>query len=1279
MKCKICTVCFLLLFLTIETFAIAPPKAGVKPSPQVIEEFKEIQKSYGTGYWAEKVQARYNLLQKNPGLLKVNPAIATDTTKAITLLGYFTDLAQTYTRTNFQAQLWSGPNTNGTITDYYREISYSKMYLTGTCEGWFPVSSNLAVYGPGGSSGGPRFVYETLVASDATVDYRNYIKYYDAQGNGHVPFLVVVHTGGGAEAGASNIWSHRWDFKNYSGSAYTTNDILPTGKNVIVDGPYSIQPEMAGSQNSGGSLIQIGVYCHELGHVFGLPDLYDLASSSPGEGLGGWCLMASGSWGGNNSNPSKPAHMSAWCKEQMGWVVPTVVTSDVFNAILKPIESTQQIYKLWRSGVPGSEYYLIENRQKEGFDISLIESGLLVFHVDNNVSRQNNKDHYKVDLEQADGLRSLNLGSNRGDAGDPFPGTSGSNNPNIVFDGYSTPNSKDYLNTITGVNVNNIRKVDSSVYVNIAVWDTATVVPAYSNTTSTAGVADSSESYGTSSADYDNDGWMDIYVANTTANRLYRNNGNGTFTNTAAAAGVADTDPSRSGTWADVNNDGFKDLYVTTYNPLPLIKKKNKLFINNGNGTFRNDTTSALYFSDKSVDAAFADYNNDGYLDVLVVNDYNKSKLYKNNGDGTFTLDTLSGLTYQARGSSATWGDYNNDGYMDLYIVTKDQYTACALWRNNGNGTFTDIATVAGVGSMTYGQSAAWGDFNNDGFIDLAVCNENGASRLYRNNGDGTFTDVAPVVGVSDGGINYSPLWVDYDLDGYLDLYIARSGPKRLFRNNGNGTFSEVAGRMGVSTTQSTRGVTLFDYDKNGLPDLYLANFTATAPNVLYKHADVTNSWLTVEVKGTQSNRDGIGTRITVVANGIRQTREVNGASGFGSQNSLTQFFGLANASTIDSAIVTFPSGNRYIGTNLPVNRPLVVEENIGALYIPLRPNLLLPPNTSTNQTQPSTLRWRSSFSAINYKLQIATDTAFNFLVVDDSTLIDTLYQAGSLQNSSIYYWRVRAKNSNGSSPYSSTWNFTTLLAAPILILPPNESIIQKGIITFSWSQSSGVQYYHLQVSVDSLFSTFFINDSSLTNSSKQVGPLMGLTTYYWRVKSKNSGDTSYWSEIFKLATKDIITFYIPVSKNWNLLSIPAELSESRKDSVFPNAVSSAFEYKDGGYLAIDTLKNRVGYWLKFDTTLTVQNEGTRVLSDTINIKKGWNLIGTISDSVNTSSILQIPDGIISSGFYGYESGYSVATSLIPGKAYWIKANEDGKLVLISPFLVKFSVKRNLK
>ncbi len=929
MKSNFIIIIFLFFVLAIECFAIRPPKPGIKPSPEVVKQFQEIQQSYSKGYWAEKIDARYQLLKDNPNLLKVNPKLATDTTHAPTLLGYYTDLSPTYSRDAFQSQLWDGPNPSGTITDYYLEVSYGQMYLTGNCEGWYPVNEPLSAYSPGGAEGGPKFVYETLVASDATVDYRNYIESYDEQGNGVVPFLVVVHTGGDAAAGALNIWSHRWDFRNYTnGQSYITDDILPNGKRVIVDGPYAIQPEMTGNQNSGGAIEPIGVFVHELGHVFNLPDLYDI-SGGTGEGLGGWCLMAAGSYGGNQSMSHKPSHMSAWCKEKMGWVIPTVITSELLNEVLNPVEFTPQIYKLWRNGAPSQEYFLIENRQKIGFDVSLLERGLLIFHVDDSIPYQNNPNHYKVDLEQADGMRGLNVGTNRGDTGDPYPGNGGANNPNIVFDGYSTPSSKDWCDSLTGININNIRIVDTLIYANITVWDTATVTPAYSNVTNTAGLADSSESYGASSADYDNDGWMDIYVVNKTANRLFKNNGDGTFTNTASFAGVADADPNRSGIWADVNNDGFSDLYVTTYNPLPLIKKRNKLFRNNGDGTFNNDTTSVLYFYDKTNHAAFADYNNDGNLDVFVLNEFNNSNLYKNNGDGSFTLDTLSGFSYQAKGSSATWCDYDNDGNIDLYVVTKDEYVPSALWKNNGDGTFTNVTNIAGVGNLTYGQSAAWGDFNNDGFLDIVVCNVNAPNKLYKNNGNGSFTEVAAIVGVSDGGINYSPLWIDYDLDGYLDLYITRNGPNRLFRNNGNDSFTEIAGRMGISTSESIRGVTLFDFDKNGLPDMYLSNFSSYAPDILYKHTEDKNNWLTVTVRGVQSNRDGIGTRITIVANGIKQTREVNGASGFMSQNSLTQFFGFGNTTLIDSLIVRFPSGKIYIGENIATNQNLLIDETM--------------------------------------------------------------------------------------------------------------------------------------------------------------------------------------------------------------------------------------------------------------------------------------------------------------------------------------------------------------
>ncbi len=916
----------ILLFIFIsELSAIQPPRPGVKPSPQVIKEFQEIQKDYRTGYWADRIEARYKILQENPEYLYTRREIFVDSIYAPTLLGYYTDLLPVYTRAQFQAVLWDGPNPTGTVTDYYREVSYGNMELSGYCENWSPVLGPVANYSPGSSAGGRKFVWELLQSSDIHVDFSKYVQTIDANGNGHVPFLVVIHTGGGAEAGAPNIWSHRSDFSGTYGKFYS-NDTLPNGKRVIVDGPYAIQPEMLGSSNTGGAIQTIGVFAHELGHIFNIPDLYDV--SGQGEGIGGWCLMASGSYGGDQRNSAKPSHMSAWCKERMGWVVPTVVTSNLDNQVLQPVEWTQQIYKLWRNGVPGQQYFLIENRQKTGFDISLLESGLLIFHVDNTIASQNNPNRYKVDLEQSDGMRHLNLKTNRGDTGDPYPGSGGSNNPNRIFDGYSTPNSRDYSNLTTGVIVGNIRKVDTLILANISVWDTVTVAPAFTNVTITAGVSDSSESYGVSAVDYDNDGWTDIYVANRTANRLYKNNHNGTFTNTAVTAGVADADINRSGIWADYDNDGLNDLYVTTYNTI-ILTKKNKLYKNNGNGTFTNQTTNDLSYADKSMGAAFADYNNDGYIDVFITHDINKSRLYKNNGDGTFTLDTICGINYQARGNSATWGDYNNDGFLDLYIVTREETKPSALWKNNGDGTFIDMTAIAGVGNNLVGSGAAWGDFDNDGFLDLAVCNEGGENRLYKNNKDGTFTNVALSADIQDGGINYSPVFIDYDLDGYLDLYIARIGPNRLYKNLGNGTFTEIAGRMGVSTSASTISASVLDFNNDGFPDIYLGSSSATISNVLYRHAGSVNRWLKISVTGTVSNRNAIGAKITAITGGLKQIREISGGTGCMSQNSYTQFFGFGTVATIDSLIIRFPSGGIYKLANVATNQHLVIDESM--------------------------------------------------------------------------------------------------------------------------------------------------------------------------------------------------------------------------------------------------------------------------------------------------------------------------------------------------------------
>jgi len=202
----------------------------------------------------------------------------------------------------------------------------------------------------------------------------------------------------------------------------------------------------------------IGVYAHELGHaLFGLPDLYDTDYSS--SGLGNWSLMAGGSWGGNNGD--SPAFPDAWSHIQMGYITPTVIQSNTPNLSLNQVETTPKVYLLWKSGIVGKQYFLIENREKTSFDSSLPSSGLNIYHIDESVTTGNDNEwypgntsngHYLVALEQADGLWNLEHGNGRGDAGDPFPGSTN----NYSFTNSTTPDTKDYLLTATGLAVKNI-------------------------------------------------------------------------------------------------------------------------------------------------------------------------------------------------------------------------------------------------------------------------------------------------------------------------------------------------------------------------------------------------------------------------------------------------------------------------------------------------------------------------------------------------------------------------------------------------------------------------------------------------------------------------------------------------------------------------------------------------------------------------------------------------------------------------------------------------------
>lgn len=331
---------------------------------------------------------------------------------------------------------------HGSVKDYFTDVSGGLITLTGEVVGPYVLPRPLAVYAGAENGTQPAepnartMAADALGPADADVDFTP----YDNDANGYVDAYIVVHAGRGAEetGAAGDIWSHKW--------------VLPAQRAVddtLVYGYLTI-PEDS----------KIGVCAHELGHLlFGWPDLYDTDYSSAG--IGDWCLMAAGSWG---LGGDRPVHPSAWCKATQGWVDVVNQTVDA-SVTVSDVKTSRTAYRLWKDAAVGNEYFLVENRLQTGFDTSLPGDGLLVWHIDDAVATNRDERHYKVALVQADGRRELEGNTNQGDDGDPYPGAS----HNVALTDFSTPDSKSYAGSSTGVSITGIPEAADAMTVKLGV------------------------------------------------------------------------------------------------------------------------------------------------------------------------------------------------------------------------------------------------------------------------------------------------------------------------------------------------------------------------------------------------------------------------------------------------------------------------------------------------------------------------------------------------------------------------------------------------------------------------------------------------------------------------------------------------------------------------------------------------------------------------------------------------------------------------------------------
>ncbi|HEX7180899.1 MAG TPA: CRTAC1 family protein [Thermoanaerobaculia bacterium] len=499
-------------------------------------------------------------------------------------------------------------------------------------------------------------------------------------------------------------------------------------------------------------------------------------------------------------------------------------------------------------------------------------------------------------------------------------------------------------------------------------------------------------------ADFDGDGFEDLFVtdsAESGKNRLYRNLGDFTFTDVARQAGVADGNDARNASadalWLDYNGDGRPDLFVVRFG-------RSQLFENLGGGRFRDVTRRAGLDRYSNAIAALAfDSDRDGDLDLLVGSYFQPVDVFRpdtprffpesfetaeNGGGVTFWRNegpdssgqtTFANRTQQAGLTLSGWtldlghADADNDGDDDLYVAC--DFGTDRFFINNGDGTFTDRTREAVGIDTKKGMNADWGDFDNDGLLDVFVTNITDdymreGNFLWRNEGAGPegvkFSDVARETGTHDTDWGWGGKFFDYDNDGWLDLYVmngwvsagpesyvpdifemivrpdvdladARSWPpmgnkslsgyqkKRLFHNKG-GLFKDEAARHGLDSTRDGRGIAVADFDNDGRLDLFVAN--ANAAPFLYRNVLPTGArWIELALEGRRSNRDAVGTRVLLTAGGRRLLRFVDGGNGFAAQSTRRVHFGLAQASRIERLEVLWPSGARQVFSDVAPDR----------------------------------------------------------------------------------------------------------------------------------------------------------------------------------------------------------------------------------------------------------------------------------------------------------------------------------------------------------------------
>ena len=524
-------------------------------------------------------------------------------------------------------------------------------------------------------------------------------------------------------------------------------------------------------------------------------------------------------------------------------------------------------------------------------------------------------------------------------------------------------------------------------------------------------------------ADYDNDGDPDMIIASRTHFKVYRND-NGSFTDVTVLSGINFTgDCLKSVLWGDFNNDGWRDVYLTSW------YAGNKLYKNNGNGSFTNVTSGAgvgVPLTFQSTTASWGDINNDGFIDLYVGNYGNiegageqPNFLFKNNGNGTFSDITISanaGDSLYKKPLAIVIYDFNMDGWQDIYI-SMDKYQRSTMLKNNGNSTFTDVTYQTGTMCYFDAMGIGVGDYNHDGWLDLHVSNGPPGNATFRYNGNGTFTDVAVPTNTTINKECWGNGFIDYDNDGWCDLYVtAAAGIDMcdvLYKNNRNGTFSNIGFGIGIADSTFSYGAARTDYNNDGYPDICVT-MSRDSNAHFYKNSGGANNWVKVKCTGVLSNKDAFGTMVTAYYNGDINRQVILGGSSYLSSDDPELIFGIGSAVMIDSMVIKWTNGAVDRSFNIAANGRYTALEGSGIIGItPVGTEV--PDNYSLYQNYPNPFNPSTTIKFSVPKSDFVTLSVFDITGKEAAVLVNQNLKAGNYEtffnasglSSSIYLYRI--------------------------------------------------------------------------------------------------------------------------------------------------------------------------------------------------------------------------------------------------------------------------------